>query len=50
MDINFSESYTEHSSKHIDYFPIYDKILANNNIDRLSKYTILEIGVDIGSG
>jgi hypothetical protein len=50
MDLKFSESNTEHSSKHIDYFPIYDKILANNNIDRLSKYTILEIGVDLGSG
>lgn len=46
----FSKSYTENSSKHRDYFSIYDEILANNNIDRLSNYNILEIGVDNGSG
>jgi len=46
----FSESYTEHSSKHRDYFPIYDNIFSNNGIDREKPYKILEIGVDIGSG
>ena len=48
--MNFSEAYTEHSSKHRDYFPIYDNIFSNNNIDRNESYKILEIGVDIGSG
>jgi hypothetical protein len=42
--------YTEHSSKHRDYFSIYDEIFSNNNIDRLHTYKILEIGVDLGSG
>ena len=46
----FSDSYIEKSCKPSDYFPIYDKIFANNNIDRLSKYTILEIGVSLGCG
>jgi hypothetical protein len=50
MDKKFSDSYTEHSSKHKDYFPIYDEIFSNNSIDRLGNYKILEIGVDIGSG
>lgn len=42
--------YTEQSSKHRDYFPIYDEIFSNNNINRLHTYKILEIGVDLGSG
>jgi hypothetical protein len=42
--------YTEHSSKHRDYFSIYDEIFSNNNIDRLHAYKILEIGVDLGAG
>lgn len=42
--------YTEHSSKHRDYFSIYDEIFLNNNIDRLNDYKILEIGVDLGAG
>ena len=48
--MKFSESYIEKSSKHTDYFSIYDEIFSNNNIDRFESYTILEIGVDIGSG
>lgn len=50
MNKKFSDSYTEHSSKHRDYFPIYDEIFSENNIDREKDYKILEIGVDIGSG
>lgn len=50
MDNTFSNSYTENSSKHRDYFPIYDEIFSNNNINRFEKYNILEIGVDNGSG
>lgn len=46
--MQFSEAYVEHSSKHKDYFPIYDNIFSN--IDRKKSYKILEIGVDIGSG
>ena len=41
MDIKFSNSYTENSSKHQDYFPIYDEIISNNNINRFEKYNIL---------
>jgi hypothetical protein len=48
--MQFSNAYTEHSSKHRDYFPIYDNIFSNNGIDRKKSYKILEIGVDIGSG
>mgnify|MGYP001405960813 FL=1 len=48
--MQFSDAYTEHSSKHRDYFPIYDNIFSNNGIDREKSYKILEIGVDIGSG
>lgn len=47
--MQFSNAYTEHSSKHRDYFPIYDNIFSNNGIDRKKSYKILEIGVDIGS-
>jgi hypothetical protein len=50
MENNFSNSYTEHSSKHRDYFSMYDDIFHNNNINRFEKYNILEIGVDNGSG
>jgi len=50
MDKLFSNSYNENSSKHTDYFPIYDEIFSNNNINRFEKYNILEIGVDNGSG
>jgi hypothetical protein len=48
--IHLETVYTEHSSKHRDYFPIYDEIFSNNNIDRFYRYKILEIGVDLGSG
>jgi hypothetical protein len=50
MEDNFSNSYTENSSKHRDYFSIYDDIFNNNNINRFEKYNILEVGVDNGSG
>lgn len=48
--MKFSESYIEKLSKHTDYFSIYNEIFSNNNIDRFESYTILEIGLDIGSG
>ena len=48
MEESFGNSYIEDSSKHRDYFPIYDDIFKN--INRFEKYNILEIGVDIGSG
>ena len=48
--MKFSDAYTEHSSKHRDYFSIYDEILNDNNIDRFGIYNILEIGVDTGHG
>ena len=48
MEESFANSYIEDSSKHRDYFPIYDEIFKN--ISRFEKYNILEIGVDIGSG
>jgi hypothetical protein len=50
MSEKFSEYYVEHSSKHRDYFPVYDEIINNNTIDRTGKYKILEIGVDTGHG
>lgn len=46
--MKFEEHYIENSSKHRDYFEIYDSIFAN--VDRFGEYNILEIGVDIGSG
>ena len=48
MEESLGNSYIEDSSKHRDYFPIYDDIFKN--INRFEKYNILEIGVDIGSG
>ena len=50
MTEKFSDYYIEHSSKHRDYFPIYDEIINNNTIDRNKIYKILEIGVDTGDG
>jgi len=50
MTESFSKFYTEHSSKHRDYFPIYDEIINNNTIDRFGEYKILEIGIDTGHG
>lgn len=50
MTEKFSDCYVEHSSKHRDYFHIYDEIINNNSIDRNGKYKILEIGVDTGHG
>jgi hypothetical protein len=50
MSVNFSNFYVEHSSKHRDYFPIYDEIINNNTIDRFGEYKILEIGIDTGHG
>lgn len=44
----FADSYNEHSSKHRDYFDIYDEIFRN--VNRFENYKILEIGVDNGSG
>jgi hypothetical protein len=46
----FSEAYTQHSSKHRDYFEIYDDIINDNKIDRNDTLNILEIGVDTGHG
>ena len=48
--MKFSEAYTEHSSKHRDYFEIYDEIISDNRIDRFEKLNILEIGVAEGHG
>jgi hypothetical protein len=48
--IKLETCYIENSSKHRDYFEIYDEIFSNNNIDRFHSYKILEIGVDLGSG
>jgi|LakMenE18May11ns_1017448.scaffolds.fasta_scaffold9794185_1 23S rRNA U2552 (ribose-2'-O)-methylase RlmE/FtsJ len=50
MEQKFEQSYTEQSSKHRVYFPIYDEIFKNNNISQDENYNILEIGVDNGSG
>ena len=36
--MQFSEAYVEHSSKHKDYFPIYDNIFSN--IDRKKSYML----------
>ena len=38
--MNFEEAYTEDSSKHRDYFPIYNEIFSNNGIDRNENYKI----------
>lgn len=46
----FSQAYTEHSSKHRDYFEIYDEIISDNKINRFENLNILEIGVDTGHG
>jgi hypothetical protein len=46
----FYEANLENSSKHKDYFSIYDEIFYKQNFDRLKNYNILEIGVDKGSG
>lgn len=48
MSNSFSNSYNENSSKHRDYFQIYDELFKT--IDRNKIYNILEIGVDNGSG
>jgi hypothetical protein len=48
--MKFSEAYIHDSSKHRDYFEIYDEILSDNRIDRFEKLNILEIGVDTGHG
>ena len=32
----------------IIYFPMYDNIFSNDNIDRFESYKILEIGIDTG--
>ena len=48
--MKFSEAYLEHSSKHRDYFEIYDEIICDNKIDRFDELKILEIGVDTGHG
>jgi hypothetical protein len=44
----FEDAYIQKTSKPRDYFPIYNEIF--NNIDRLDKYNILEIGIDTGCG
>ena len=41
--MKFSKAYTEHSSKHCDYFEIYDEIISDNRIDRFEKLNIIVI-------
>jgi len=46
--MKFKEAYVEHSSKHRDYFEIYDELFQN--INRYEAYKILEIGIAEGHG
>ena len=48
--MKFAEAYQAQSSKHVDYYSIYDDIFFGNRVDRMGEYNILEIGVDGGHG